>query len=94
MAWNKLSSYRTSIESDYDHPLIVRYHKTAIVKRDNAGVITLNSGGWRTVTTKRKMNQASHQFGLGYGVFQKDFDWYVDFNGATVEFEDGMELKP
>jgi hypothetical protein len=38
------------------------------------------------------MNQASNQFGLGYQVYQKDWQWYVDFDGQTIDFHDGMEL--
>jgi hypothetical protein len=46
---------------------IVRYHLTDIV-RFNATTIILNSGGWITTTTVRKMNQAAQQFSLGYSV--------------------------
>jgi len=39
------------------------------------------------------MNQASHQFCLGFGVFQKDFVWYVDTpQGDTVKYYDGMTI--
>ncbi len=70
--------------------LIVRYHQTDVVVF-SAESITLDSGGWRTSTTKNRMNQASNQFGLGYCVFQKGFCWYVDLpSGETVDFVDGM----
>ena len=35
-------------------------------------------------TTKKKMNQASNQFNLGYEVFQKDWYWFIDFFSARV----------
>ena len=69
----------------------VRYHATEVVQF-NSELIVLNSGGWDTATTKNRMNQASHQFGLDYRVFQKDFDWFVDFKNQTLEFFDGIEL--
>ena len=40
------------------------------------------------------MNQASNQFNLGYQVFQKDFDWYVEWEGKTLDFfEDTIILE-
>jgi hypothetical protein len=92
MAWNKLSNYKTTI-SEKDGDTAVTYHTTDIVRWNDSRVI-LESGGHRSVTTKRKMNQASNQFDLGYGVYQKDFAWYVDLpNGETVDYEDGMEIS-
>jgi hypothetical protein len=58
--------------------IIVRYHATNVVVVAMDGTITLNTGGWRTVTTKLRMNQAARQFHLGYRVCQKDFNWYVE----------------
>ena len=54
----------------------VRYHATDVVAFD-VDRVTLDSGGWRTATTKLRMNQAANQFGLRYVVFQKDFEWFV-----------------
>lgn len=91
MSYNRLSPYCTKITTLPEHDTgAVRYHATQIVHWSPA-FITLRNGGYQTVTTKRKMNQASHQFGLGYSVFQRNFDWFVTLpNGQTVEFEDGM----
>ena len=70
---------------------IVGYSRTQIVVWDQAG-IKLNSDGWRTVTTKRKMNQASNQFGLGYGVYQRKGEWFVGWKGQELPYYDGMTL--
>lgn len=69
----------------------VLYHRTVLVKFQTARII-LNSGGWRTATTKTRMNQTSNQYGLEFHVFQKDFDWFVTFRGETIPFVDHMEL--
>lgn len=69
----------------------VVYHKTPVVAWDTKRIV-LRSGGWMTVTTKLRMNQASNQFGLGYSVWQKDFAWFVGYQGCTLPFVDGMEL--
>jgi len=65
--------------------LFVRYHDTDVVTVKN-GEVALNTGGWKTVTTKRRMNQASNQFGLNYHVFQEDNEWYVMWNGIVYPF--------
>lgn len=88
---NEIGRRATSIQT-VDGKTAVTYHNTAVVTFDE-NLITLNNGGWFTNTTKNRMNQASNQFGLGFGVYQKDFTWYVEYNGETVEFQNGMTLK-
>ena len=66
---------------------VVRLHNTDIV-RFSDDFIWLNTDGWASATTKRRMNQASESFGLGFHVFQKDFCWFVtgakERRGTTV----------
>ena len=69
------------------------YHKTAVVKKFDNGDIQLNSGGWKTRTTLRAMNQASNQDNLGFRVYQRKFEWYVLWNGVEHNFTDDMILK-
>jgi hypothetical protein len=71
---------------------VIRYHETDVVCF-SVDCIVLDTGGWQTVTTKARMNQAAHQYGLGYSVYQKDFRWYVEYQGKTLPFERRMELK-
>ena len=86
---NKLSSYKTSIMATGDK-LAVVYVNTLIVDK-HGDTITLDSGGWETVTTKRTMNQAAQQFALGYSVTQRNFKWFVTLpTGDTVPFYDGI----
>ena len=88
---NQLSNYKTMIFNK-DFGKQVFYHKTCIVEYD-LDQIKLHSGGWKTVTTKRKMNQASNQFGLGFNVYQKSGDWFVVMpTGETVPFYDGIRF--
>ena len=71
----------------------VRYHSTDVVTFDD-NTIKLDTGGWRSVTTKLRMNQASNQFDLGYGVWQEKGEWYVEHKGKTYTFEnETLELK-
>lgn len=91
---DKLSPYRTTIAAGEPGETVITYVSTPIVKFDRDKV-TLDSGGYRTVTTKRKMNQAARQFSLPYSVYQRDFDWFVynRHNGHTAPFEDGMIIR-
>ena len=81
---DKLSPYRTHWTDDGKGHIVVVYVQTAIVTTTQ-DTVTLNSGGYRTVTTKRKMVQAANQFGLGYTVSQRKGEWTVTRLGRSPE---------
>lgn len=86
---DRLGKLATTVAT-VDGQTIVTYHSTAVV-RFTADTVTLDSGHWRTATTKTRMNQASRQFDLGYSVNQKNGGWSVTIrNGAVLPFSDGM----
>lgn len=95
---DKLSSYRTTVSSNEARDVVVTYVATPIVTF-NAESVTLRSGGYQTVTTKQKMNQAANQFGLGYSVYQHKGEWFVSVwsdvgrNAYDLPFVDGMSFK-
>jgi hypothetical protein len=79
----------------------IRLHNTDIIKFFPDGTIELNSSGWRTATTKNRMNK---YLPAEIDVFQKDFNWFVNFwkdpetktKGVslfvTYDFQDGMKI--
>ena len=68
----------------------VRYHYTNVVTVDG-DYVTLRSDGWATDTTKTRMNQASNELGLGYSVYQKNYEWFVVLpTSETVGYYDGI----
>jgi len=87
----------TVIYTDNNGMTCVKYHDTDVVKFNNDKII-LNSGGWKTNTTKLRMNQASRQFRLDFQVYQTDFNWYIvitdlkTMEQSIIEFFDGIEL--
>jgi len=87
---NKIGKTATSIKTEQELTKII-YHDTCIVKFNHEKII-LNSGGWRTATTKRRMNQISNVYKLGYRVYQHDFTWYIKFHDSILKFYDNMEL--
>lgn len=38
------------------------------------------------------MNQASELFGLGFQVYQQDWQWYVDYQGEIIPFYDSKVI--
>ena len=88
---NQVGKHETSIYTS-DGYTCVRYHRTEVVKF-NFDKIILNTNGWETQTTKTRMNQASNQFNLGFHVYQENFEWFVEFQGETFDFWDGMILE-
>lgn len=81
----------TQVFTNEEAELCVQYHSTIVVKWNDEKIV-LNSGGWRTNTTKARMNQASNEFRLGYQVYQKDYEWFVAYNGEVLKFEDNMVI--
>jgi hypothetical protein len=96
-----IGTVATSVATGSDGVTRVIYHST-IVAAWNATTITLDSGGWRTATTKTRINQAASQYALDFRVFQSRGDWYVDLGFMpdakrpwryTVPFTDGMIIR-
>jgi len=89
---NQVGSHKTFILTEHGTTKVV-YHNTPVVEF-NFSEIILNTGGYKSFTTKTRMNQASSQFDLGYHVYQEKHVWYVDYNGETFVFKgDTITLK-
>lgn len=54
--------------------IAVYYHQTPIVTYWGNGEVEIDTGGWYTVTTKRRINQYIPD---GWYVFQEDGGWYL-----------------
>lgn len=63
-------------------------HGTIVCTISN-GIARLNSGGWRTATTKRWINKALNGKAK---VYQKDFEWFVKVGWQTIPFKDNIEI--
>ena len=54
----------------------------------------LFDGGWQTNTTKSRLNALLQAFGMeGECVFQKNFQWFVNYQGSPIPFFSGMRLN-
>lgn len=80
------NTYRVTIDGQPG----VMFHRTVILRLgDWDGVYILNSGGWRTFTTKQRLNALLPG---GIQVWQKDFEWFVSTRDGEIPFEDGMKV--
>jgi hypothetical protein len=76
------------------HDIAVQYHATDVVTYHQDGTVTLNTGGYETVTTKRRINDYTPR---GLSVFARNFAWFVviDYDWSDpVPFVDGMTFDP
>jgi len=86
--------YKTKVAQDGNR-IVVTFWNTQIFEfSKEPPYVILNSGGWRTATTKRRMNQCLRSVGLNnIRVFQKDFEWFVSTPQGDFEFFDGMRFE-
>ena len=56
--------------------------------------LSLFDGGWQSVTTKSRLNALCSELATGFGVFQKNWNWFVsDFQNTAVDFTDGITVN-
>ncbi len=55
--------------------------------------IELYTCGYKTNTTKSRLNAILKEHGNGARVYQQDYQWFVDDNGQKVPFSEGMILN-
>ena len=57
--------------------------------------LALYDGGWQSNTTKSRLNALCNEFATGFGVFQKNWNWFVgDFKNKTIkDFTDGITVN-
>jgi len=66
----------------------VKYHNTVVVTIHPDHTYTLNSDGYRTPTTKRKIEEYSPA-----SIYQKNWIWYIYDSGKRFEFFDGIRFN-
>ena len=55
--------------------------------------IELFDGGWQSNTTKSRLNAILQAHGCeGEYVFQKNFQWFINYQGSPIPFFSGMRL--
>jgi hypothetical protein len=56
--------------------------------------IELFDGGWQSNTTKSRLNAILQAHGAGGEyIFQKNFQWFLNYEGGPIPFFSGMRLN-
>ena len=82
-----------------DTKIFIFYVNTLVFKKDINGVITLNTNGWLTNTTKKWINYGLTLAGDKYCIIQKNFEWYINKRGTgkiaydLINYKDGIILN-
>lgn len=78
--------HNTTAETAWDEPggVVVYYHGHPIVRLHADGDRTLRDCGYRTITTKERLNLYAP---TGVKVWQEKFVWYYEDNTGTVRRE-------
>ena len=58
----------------------------------NTNAVKLSSCGWQSVTTKSRLNAILQEVITGASVFQRNWNWFLNYNNQTHNFNDGMIL--
>ena len=85
-------SGNTEVKTDLSNNSRVFLHGNHIATIGE-GFIQLFDGGWRTATTKSRLNSLLFAHGADDHVFQKKGEWFVSTNSGTVKFTTGMILR-
>jgi len=65
------------------------YHTTPVVTYNKDNTVKLYSGGYRSLTTKARMNSALGDRGY---LYQKNYRWYIMSNGFNSNYFDNVVL--
>lgn len=83
--------HKTEVYRVYRNAIVIYYQASPIVSIYNDGKLILNSCGWLSQTTKKRINQLTP---TNFQVYQQDFIWYcTDASGDTKEFYEGILIN-
>ena len=91
---NDWSNSNTNVEyNSFTDCSTVVLHRTAIAVYDhNTNALKLNTGGYQTRTTKSRLNAILQGIIGCASVYQKNWNWFLNYNNVTHNFNDGMIL--
>jgi len=94
IAWSK-SNTCTTFDSTIENCFIYLHgNHIATYNYDNKE-LSLYDGGWQSNTTKSRLNALCYELATGFGVFQKNWEWFVsDYANKTIkDFTDGITVN-
>ena len=89
--WSNSNTFVSYNESTNCSTVVL--HRTAIAVYDhNTNALKLNTGGWYSVTTKSRLNAILQGIIGCASVYQRNWNWFLNYNNVTHNFNDGMIL--
>ena len=65
-----------------------------LISKIGEGFIELFDGGYQSKTTKSRLNAILSANGFpGEYVFQRNYQWFVNYNGSSIPFFSGMRMN-
>ena len=65
-----------------------------LISKIGEGFIELFDGGYQSKTTKSRLNAILEANGLpSEYVFQRNYQWFVNYNGSPIPFFSGMRMN-
>ena len=94
IAWSKANTC-TTFDSAIENCFIYLHGNHIATYNYADKELALFDGGWQSNTTKSRLNALCHEFATGFGVFQKNWNWFVsDFKGKKIkDFVDGITVN-
>ena len=89
---NWAGSNTTVFTSDNGLESTVYLHGNHIATVTDKDLTLYSGGGWFTNTTKSRLNALIQEFSFKGGIFQKNFNWYVQMFKTVTPFHDGITL--
>ena len=92
---NDWSNSNTVVEynSNTDCSTVYLHNNRIATVDHNTNALKLSSCGWQSVTTKSRLNAILQEVIGCASVYQKQFEWFLNYNNQTVDFFDGMILS-
>ena len=87
------SNTRVEYNSNTDCSTVYLHNNRIATVDHNTNALKLSSCGWQSVTTKSRLNAILQELIAGASVYQKQFNWFLNYNNQTVDFFDGMILS-
>ncbi len=84
-------AYRDETIKLEDGTKIHYYHQHPIVVKSPEYGLMISDCGYRTRTTKERINRYLLE---DMRLYQKDYDWYLEVDGETIEFDGFYALEP
>ena len=94
--WSKKNwaGSNTTVITEDDISTVMLHGNHIATYYHNTKELALFDGGWQSNTTKSRLNALCNEFAIGFGIFQKNWEWFIsDFSNDKKEFDNGITVN-